>query len=53
LTSIKGIGLTLAISLIISTGDFTQFENAKQLSRYIGICPTYQHSGSSIIERVP
>lgn len=48
LTSIKGIGLTLATSLIISTGGFTQFENAKQLSRYIGICPTYQQSGSSI-----
>jgi len=48
LTSIKGIGLTLATSLIISTGGFTQFENAKQLSRYIGICPSYQQSGSSI-----
>ena len=48
LTSIKGIGLTLATSLIISTGGFTQFENAKQLSRYIGICPTYQQSGTSI-----
>jgi transposase len=48
LTSIKGIGITLATSLIISTGGFTQFENAKQLSRYIGICPTYQQSGTSI-----
>lgn len=48
LTSIKGIGLTLATSLIVSTGGFTQFENAKQLSRYIGICPTYQQSGTSI-----
>lgn len=48
LTSIKGIGIKLATSLIISTGGFTQFENSKQLSRYIGICPTYQQSGSSI-----
>lgn len=48
LTSIKGIGLTLATSLIVSTGGFTQFQNAKQLSRYIGICPTYQQSGTSI-----
>ncbi len=48
LTSIKGIGVTLATSLIISTGGFSQFQNSKQLSRYIGICPTYQQSGTSI-----
>ncbi|MCK9414831.1 MAG: transposase [Prolixibacteraceae bacterium] len=48
LTSIRGIGITLATSLIIATGGFTQFDNAKQLSRYIGICPTYQQSGSSV-----
>lgn len=48
LTSIKGIGVTLATALIISTGGFTYFNNAKQLSRYIGICPTIQQSGSSI-----
>lgn len=48
LTSIKGIGITLATSLIVATGAFEQFENAKQLSRYIGICPTHQQSGSSL-----
>lgn len=48
LTSIKGIGITLATSLIIATGGFTYFNNAKQLSRFIGICPTYQQSGSSV-----
>ena len=48
LTSIKGIGVTLATALIIATGGFTYFNNAKQLSRYIGICPTVCQSGSSI-----
>lgn len=48
LTSIKGIGLTLATALVIATGGFTYFSNAKQLSRYIGICPTIEQSGSSI-----
>lgn len=48
LTSIKGIGVTLATALIIATGGFTYFDNAKQLSRYIGICPTIEQSGSSI-----
>lgn len=48
LTSIKGIGITLATTLIIATGGFTYFDNAKQLSRYIGICPTIEQSGTSI-----
>ncbi len=42
LTSIKGIGVTLATALIIATGGFTYFDNAKQLSRFIGICPTIE-----------
>lgn len=48
LTSIKGIGVTLATALIIATGGFTYFDNAKQLSRFIGICPTIEQSGASI-----
>ena len=48
LTSIKGIGASLAAAIIISTGGFTYFDNAKQVSRYLGICPTYQQSGTSI-----
>ena len=37
LTTIKGIGITLATALIITTGGFTYFQNAKQVSRYLGI----------------
>ena len=48
LTTIKGIGITLATALIITTGGFTYFQNAKQVSRYLGICPTYEQSGSSV-----
>jgi transposase len=48
LTSIKGIGITLATALIVTTGGFTYFDNAKQLSRFIGICPTCYQSGSSM-----
>lgn len=48
LTSIKGIGMVVASSLIIATGGFSFFDNPKQFSRYIGICPTYQQSGTSI-----
>ena len=48
LTSIKGIGVTLATALIIATGGFTYFDNARQLSRFIGICPTIEQSGTSV-----
>ena len=48
LTSIKGIGMTLATALIITTGGFTYFQNAKQVSRYLGLCPTYEQSGTSV-----
>ena len=48
LTSIKGIGSTLASALIVATGGFTYFTSAKQISRFLGLCPTYQQSGTSV-----
>ena len=48
LTSIKGIGTAIASALIIATGGFTYFDNAKQVSRYLGLCPTIQQSGTSV-----
>jgi drug/metabolite transporter (DMT)-like permease len=40
--------LTLVLALILTTGGFTYFQNAKQVSRYLGICPTYEQSGTSV-----
>ena len=48
LTSIKGIGVTLAAALIVATGGFTYFDNAKQLTRYLGLLPIYQQFGTSV-----
>lgn len=48
LTSIKGIGFTLAAALIVATGGFTYFDKAKQLTRYLGLSLTYQQSGTSV-----
>lgn len=48
LTSIKGVGVTLAAALIMATGGFTYFDNAKQLTRYLGLSPTCQQSGTSV-----
>ena len=48
LTSINGISDTIASALIVATGRFTYFSCAKQISRYLGLCPTYQQSGTSV-----
>ena len=48
LTSIRGIGKSIASALIIATGGFTYFSSAKQISRFLGLCPTYQQSGTSV-----
>ena len=48
LTSIKGIGEHIAAAIITATGGFTYFSSAKQISRYLGLCPTYEQSGTSI-----
>ena len=45
---LKGIGVTLAAALIMATGGFTYFDNAKQLTRHLGLSPTYQQSGTSV-----
>ena len=48
LTSINGIGESIASALIMATGGFTYFSSAKQISRFLGLCPTYQQSGTSV-----
>jgi len=48
ITSVKGIGKAIATGLIVTTAGFTRFDNAKQLAKFIGICPTHYQSGSSV-----
>lgn len=48
LSSIKGIGNGVATALIMATGGFTYFDSAKKFAKYIGVCPSYQQSGTSI-----
>jgi transposase len=48
LSSVKGVGKEIATALIVTTAGFTRFENAKQLAKFIGICPTHYQSGSSV-----
>lgn len=48
LKSIPGIGTKTAMALIVLSGGFTKFSNAKQLSSYIGISPRIFESGTSV-----
>lgn len=48
LLSIPGIGRKTAMLLIVISGGFTKFDNAKQLSSYVGISPRIFESGTSV-----
>lgn len=49
--SVKGIGPSTAMALLIVTNGCQGFQNAKQLAKFLGICPTQNESGSSVRSR--
>ena len=49
--SVIGIGPSIAQALLVATNALQSFDNAKQLAKYIGVCPTQYESGSSIQRR--
>lgn len=48
ITSIKGVGLQTATTLLVYTKGFTMFENGKQLACYCGVVPFSKSSGTSV-----
>jgi len=50
--SIPGIGKKTSLLLVVISGGFTKFENAKQLSSYVGLSPRIFESGTSVKGRV-
>ncbi|RYG94418.1 IS110 family transposase [archaeon] len=46
--SVPGLGKKTAMMLIVLTGAFTKFSNAKQLSSYFGLSPRIFESGTSV-----
>jgi transposase len=48
LTTIPGIGLITALSLVVYTDGFKRLKNAKQLACYCGVVPFGRSSGKSI-----
>lgn len=50
--SIPGIGKKTSMLLIVVSGGFKKFENAKQLSSYLGLSPRIYDSGTSVRGKV-
>jgi transposase len=48
LQTIKGIGPVVANGLVINTNGFKDFENAKQLAKFLGLIGKSKESGSSV-----
>lgn len=48
LQSIPGLGKKTSMQLIVLSGGFTKFENAKQLSSFVGLSPRIFESGTSV-----
>jgi len=46
--SIKGIGKATATALLMATNGCTNFDNVKQLAKFLGVCPTQNESGKSV-----
>jgi len=47
-TSIPGIGDKTAAVVLIATGALSHFDNSRQLSAYLGMCPRQFQSGTSV-----
>ncbi len=47
-TSVKGIGLVIAAVMLVTTNNFTGFENGRKYACYAGIAPFPYDSGTSI-----
>ena len=45
LSSIPGVGLSSAVSIILEIEDINRFETAKQLTAFFGVHPTFKQSG--------
>lgn len=47
-TSIPGVGPHIAVTIIAYFGKFENFDNAKKVQSFVGVCPSIKQSGSSI-----
>lgn len=48
LTSIPGIGINVAMTLLTEIGDFKRFRNEREFASYLGLVPTSHSSGGKV-----
>lgn len=48
LTSIPGIGISVAMALLTEIGEFNRFHNEREFASYLGLVPTSHSSGDKI-----
>lgn len=46
--TVKGVGMILAIQMLLHTHNYTRFENSRQFAAYCGLVPYPHQSGTSI-----
>lgn len=46
--SVKGVGMVLAVQMLLHTHNYTRFESSRQFSAYCGLVPYPYQSGTSI-----
>ena len=46
--TVKGVGMILAMQMLLHTHNYTRFENSRQFSAYCGLVPYPHQSGTSI-----
>ncbi|MBC3538932.1 IS110 family transposase [Rufibacter sediminis] len=51
LTSVKGVGKVLAVSLLVYTQGFTRMDDGRKLACYCGVAPFEYRSGTSIMAK--
>ncbi|MEL6864006.1 MAG: transposase, partial [Bacteroidota bacterium] len=47
-TSVKGVGLIIALNMMVHSNCFKAFDSSRQFACYIGIAPFHKQSGSSL-----
>jgi transposase len=46
--AMRGVGLIVAVTVVAEVGDFSRFENPRQLMAYLGLVPSEHSSGASV-----
>ena len=48
LTSVPGVGISVAMALLTEIGDFSRFRNEREFASYLGLVPTSHSSGGKV-----